>query len=431
MRLEIARFQVEDVVFTDQTNFTDGVLHVDKQALRELVVQDDHFVDVQIDFVRPGDKTRIINILDVVEPRHKISGPSTVFPGILGPPVTVGQGRDHTLKGLNLITTGEPAPGEAVHFRDSILDMWGTGAEYSPFSDTPNLVVHITGTAGFSPEQRRDLERTDSIHGSSYAQEYNLAARIAGFRVADYLASATRDQKPNDIDSYELAPVESPLPRVAYSIQQYRPFLYGQQIGWQPTLVHPNEVLDGALFKAFVGVGSNRDVTYSYQNHPIIQELYDQHGVSLDFAGVLLYTNGGEQLAEKERITGYATKLLKMLDVDGLVMTWNGGGHPGMDIMLLCQKCEQQGIKTTLLNPEMARTKTEPGFVHMVPEADAIVSTGNYETPITLPPADKVLGGAKLAIPEIDASGELHVPLRYVFNATSTQGHSRVIGVQY
>ena len=32
-----------------------------------------------------------------------------------------------------------------------------------------------------------------------------------------------------------------------------------------------------------------------------------------------------EQLAEKERITGYAAKLLKMLRVDGLLMTWNGG----------------------------------------------------------------------------------------------------------
>ena len=102
-----------------------------------------------------------------------------------------------------------------------------------------------------------------------------------------------------------------------------------------------------------------------------------------------------------------------------------------MDVMLLCQKCEQQGIKTTLLNPEMARTKTESGFVHIVPEADAIVSTGNYEMPITLPPADKVLGGTALAAAEVDASGELQVPLRYIFNATSTQGHSKLIGVQY
>lgn len=431
MRLDIAKFHVTDVVFSDTTRLADGVLYVNKDELRGLVLQDDHFADVEIDLARPGDRTRIINILDVLEPRHKVSGPSTVFPGLLGPPVTVGEGKDHTLKGVNLVTTSEPAPGESLHWRDAIFDMWGPGARYTPFSESLNLVLQFQGRTEFSTSQMPDLELTDVIHGSKYSQEYNLAVRIAGFRVADYLASVTRDLEPDDVDTYELVPVNQSLPRVIYTLQQSEPILYGRSIGWQPTLLHPNEILDGAMTKNFVEVGSIRDPSHQYQNNPVIQELYRQHGEGLNFLGVLLYNYGGEQLPEKERITGYAAKLLKMMRVDGIVMTWNGGGHPGIDPMMLCQKCERLGIKTTLLNPEMAASQSEPGFVYFVPEADALVCTGNYERPITLSPAERVLGGTVLSSPEIDASGELSLTLRYLLGSTTPMGQSTLMGVQY
>ena len=84
-------------------------------------------------------------------------------------------------------------------------------------------------------------------------------------------------------------------------------------------------------------------------------------------------------------------KLLKMLDTRGVILTWVGEGHSGVDVMMLCQKCESAGIKTVMLNSEMALTPDDPGFVHLVSEADAIVSTGNYEMKVDLPPVDRVL----------------------------------------
>ena len=102
----------------------------------EIVTSCGPFQDVELNVAEPGDKTRIINVLDAVEPRHKASGSGTVFPGMIGVPVTTGEGLDHVLEGMAVLTVGEPVPGESVHWRDSVVDMWGAGAQYTPFSKT-------------------------------------------------------------------------------------------------------------------------------------------------------------------------------------------------------------------------------------------------------------------------------------------------------
>ena len=68
------------------------------------------------------------------------------------------------------------------------------------------------------------------------------------------------------------------LPRVDYIFQilttQFdpipgEPVLYGQNVpGMVPTLLHPNEVLDGALTSPFPALNVQ---TYQVQNHPIIR----------------------------------------------------------------------------------------------------------------------------------------------------------------
>jgi glycine reductase len=185
------------------------------------------------------------------------------------------------------------------------------------------------------------------------------------------------------------------------------------------------------MYSSFMGPANSRDSSYIYQNHAIVREMYRRHGVDLNFLGLVLWFYGRTAVWEKERTLDSGVKLLKMLTADGVVLTWIGDGHSGVDIMMLCQKCENAGIKTTLLSPEMALTPDDPGFVHFVPEADAIVSTGNYEMKVTLPPADKVLGGASLSVPEIDATGNLPLSLRYIYGSTSPLGFGKLAGVQY
>jgi hypothetical protein len=78
------------------------------------------------------------------------------------------------------------------------------------------------------------------------------------------------------------------LPRVAYVFQIHshqRPtgleegIFYGDNVRRLiPTLVHPNEILDGAVLRGFMGRNAT---TYAVQNHPVIEALYRQHGKDL------------------------------------------------------------------------------------------------------------------------------------------------------
>ncbi|MFQ5874494.1 MAG: glycine/sarcosine/betaine reductase component B subunit [Dehalococcoidia bacterium] len=241
----------------------------------------------------------------------------------------------------------------------------------------------------------------------------------------------TQDLTPDRLDVYQLDSADPSLPKIVYACQEAGEFLYGTRMGWQPTMLHPNELMDGAIYRTFNGPASVKDATYFFQNHPVIEDLYSRHGRELNFLGVLLYPLGDEKIVEKERITSYATKLLKMIEADGAVISWIGGGHLAVDFMLLCRKCEQLGIKTALLSPEMATTPEDPGFVHYVSEADAIVSTGNYEREITLPPVERVIGGTNLVVTNLDAAGSLTVTIRHLYGATSPLGQTRLMGVQY
>jgi len=64
-------------------------------------------------------------------------------------------------------------------------------------------------------------------------------------------------------------------------------------------------------------------------------------------------------------------------------------------------------------------------------EADAIVSVGNYEATITLPPMKRVIGGTKLHISEMDAAGALPITIRHIYGASSPLGNFNLAGVQY
>ena len=66
-----------------------------------------------------------------------------------------------------------------------------------------------------------------------------------------------------------------------------------------------------------------------------------------------------------------------MLEANAAIITQEGGGHAGVDLMLVCNRCERAGIKTVLVNNEPSDAAgTDTSFVYVVPEADAMVSTG-------------------------------------------------------
>jgi len=439
MRLELCAFTVKDIVFSDKTKLENGTLSINREELRAFLNEDGKFEDVEIQIARPEERTRIIHIVDIVEPRLKIGGAGSAFPGFIGPPLSVGEGRTHRLAGMAVVETAEPIVGESTYWREAIIDMSGPCREYTCFSDTINLVLNFKPRKEMLERKSRELVVKDISIGTLEALEYNFSVRVNGLKAASYLAEATRNQEPDKVETYELTPVSPSLPRVVYFCQEIWAYLYGDspatRYGELPsflaTLIHPNEFMDGALVNARTLIASNRDTTYEYQNFPLIHELYRRHGKELNFAGIVLYRPGGTKMDEKDRVTSYAAKLGGLLGAQGAVLTWQGGGHYGVDVMLLCQKLERMGIPTVIITPEMAKNPDESGFVDYVPEADAIVSVGNYEEQVHLPSMEKVIGGSKILETDYDASNEMVIPLRNLMGPTNRFGLERLTVKEY
>ena len=112
--------------------------------------------------VTPGEPVRVTGIRDVIEPRVKFDNDAQVFPGVIGPVVTVGDGVTHRLSGMAVLAAaayeGTIRAGTGVQ-RSAILDMWGTGAAASRFSGA--------APSGVEPGNSRRLGRTGSAPGDS------------------------------------------------------------------------------------------------------------------------------------------------------------------------------------------------------------------------------------------------------------------------
>ena len=184
MRLELGHIVINDVQFGDVSKVENGVLFVNKAELRDLLLQDDHIAEINIELAKPGESTRITPVKDVIEPRVKVSGDGGIFPGVKNKVKTVGEGRTHVLKGAAVVTAGK-----IVGFQEGIIDMSGVGAEYTPFSKLNNVVVVIEPKEGLTQ------------------YEYEAAARNAGLTAALYLGELAKELTPDEIEVFETKPL--------------------------------------------------------------------------------------------------------------------------------------------------------------------------------------------------------------------------------
>lgn len=432
MRLEMATTTVSDVRFSRHTRVVGGVLEIDRDELSRVLLEDEAFANVSLDIVRPGESARIIHVMDVVEPRWK-PAPGSTFPVLLGAPRTVGEGRTHRIEGVAVVSTSDAVAGEPTYWREAIIDMAGAGADATPFGATINLVLTFTPSATYLDDTRPDAVIENIMVGSGLAQRYNLRVRMAELKASAYLARAAAALEPDRLQTYELGGVRDGLPRVVYFYQLSGTVVYGDQLeGRVPTLIHPSEVLDGAIVNIRSNLhASGRSTTFDNQNHGIIGELYDRHGRDLDFRGVVVYPAASDDITDKEVMAEYAVKLARLLGADAACSSYAGGGHPAVEFMLICQKCERAGIRTVLVMPETYGTPDDPGFVYFVPEAERIVSTGRSTQSVELPPVQRVIGGASFFDLKGSPAEGRSVPYRYLLGCGTSAGGGRLIAKQY
>ena len=407
MQLDMGIFPVNEILFDEGTRLDGDVLRIDRNELRQLVLEDPRISNVEIELVEPGESARVIHVCDAIEPRIKVKGPGGCYPGVFGPVDTVGRGLTHRLQGMAVVLSAEyPRLVEtgvgAAH--EAILDMSGPGA-LSPLSQTLNLVVALSLAPGHSQG------------------DYHQAVQMAGFKVSHRLARTTVEMNPPKRRRFELVPVNPGLPKVVYVHQMFTqlnlpaPYLtwYGLYItDWMPLWVHPNEIIDGALLPSTVGSDAVQPTSWEHVNNPIIERLYESHGRDLEFIGVILHRTRFEVFEEKQLSANQAAKLAKLMGAQGAIITWLGAGNAFIEAMLTVQALEREDIKSVFVTYEHGgKEGIEAPLMFTVAEADALVSVGSLDRSITLPPVDRVVGGQDLNLdPEaghrrIPATGEI------------------------
>ena len=432
MRLEMATTTVRDVRLSDRTRIEGGVLEIDRDGLRKLVLEDEAFADVSFDVARPGESARIIHVMDVAEPRWKPE-PGSTFPLFVGPPKTVGEGRTVRLEGVAVVSTSDAVAGEPTYWREGIIDMTGAGADATPLGATTNLVLTFTPSPLYLDATRPDAVIENIMVGSALAQRFNRCVRVAELKAAAYLARAAAAREPDHVRTYALGGAREGLPKVVYFYQLSGSVVYGGNLDkMMPTLIHPSEVLDGAI----INIRSNlhatiRASTYDNQTHAIISELYDRHGRDVDFRGVVIYPAASDDINDKEVMAEYAVKLARLLGADAACSSYAGGGHPAVEFMLICQKAERVGIRTVLVMPETYGLPDDPGFVYFVPEAERIVSTGRTTEELALPRMERVIGGEAFFDLEGSPADARTIPYRYLFGSGTAAGGGRLTARQF
>jgi len=423
LRPDLKKINITNVKWGEKTRVETGTLYVSKEEIIDLAAKDERLKSISVELARPGESVRIIPVKDAVEPRCKKEGPNDVFPGFIGDVDSVGEGETVTLSGAAVLTCGK-----IVGFQEGIVDMTGPGAEYTPFSKTQNVVLV------FEPVD--DLEK----------HEYEAACRMAGLRVAHYLAKCAVDVEPDEVETYELPALAEAmtaypsLPKVAYlyMLQSqgllHDTYVYGVDVKKiLPTLIHPNEVFDGAIVSGNCVSACDKNSTFAHQNNPVIRGMYARHGKDFNFVGCII-TNENTTLADKKRSSSYAVKLAKMLGVQGLVISEEGFGNPDTDLIMNCRKAEQAGIRTVLLTDEYAgRDGASQSLADACPEADAVVTAANANETVVLPKLDKIIGiseTANVIAGGFDGSlredGSIEVEIQAITGATSELGLSRI-----
>ena len=386
MKLELGFIKINDVQFSNECAVKDGILYVNPEDVKAFVYDNDdvksYIKSINFDIAKPGESVRITPVKDVIEPRVKVEGPGGIFPGVIAKVDTVGSGRTHVLKGCAIVTAGK-----IVGFQEGIIDMSGEGAKYTPFSKTLNIVMVAEPVEG---TKQHDYER---------------AVRFAGLRAATFIGQIGKNVEPDEVKTFETygimegAKLFPELPRVGYvhMLQTqgllHDTYVYGVDAKRiVATLINPTETMDGAILSGNCVSACDKNTTYHHLNNPVVAELFEEHGKTLNYVCNII-TNENVYLADKQRGSDWAAKLAKLLDLDAVIVSEEGFGNPDADLIMNCVKQEKQGIKTVLITDEYAGCDGKSqSLADSDPLADAVVTGGNANMEVVLPPMDKVIG---------------------------------------
>lgn len=386
MELHIGNFYVKEIKFGSFTKFENSVLTINKEEALKIVKEDRHITEADIVLVKPGDMVRIVPVKEAVEPRCRVDG-KTIFPGVTGAIHQAGEGTLHALKNCSVLAVGKHYGG----FQDGLIDMGGEGAKYTYYSGLLNICL---------------VAHTDEEFEYHEQQKKNKALRWGAMRLAEYIGNSVKDMKPEEVEIYNLPSINdgsrnSSLPKVALVLQAqsqmeesgYNDLVYGWDANKMlPTLMHPNEILGGAVISGSFMPCSSKWSTYDFQNFPMIKKLYAEHGKTVNFLGVI-FSNLNVALEQKDRAALFVAKLANSIGADAAIVSEEGYGNPDADFIACIVALEDAKVKTIgLTNECTGRDGASQPLVTLDVKANAIVSCGNVSEMVELPPMPVVIG---------------------------------------
>lgn len=423
MKLTLEYIDVKDMQFGDKTCVKNGTLYINKQELVDIAMKESAFSGINIDIVKPGESTRIINIADMIEPRCKIGGGD--YPGILNDfSIQAGEGTTRVLRGSVIALCDSNCAWAGLV---ASMDMQGPGVEVTPYSSLFYLAVEPLA------------------NGKPDIRDFSAALHKIGFEFSRLLAAATLEDNPDEVEVLDNSELTPGLPNIGYYLQMYstqhdyesipESIFYGFALpDTLPLVIQPTEVLDGCISW---GNAYHMMDTYQLQNHPVILGLLRRHGKELNFVGMMcgVVSMDGKRRHLAGMMIGSTMK--NVFHADGVVMTKTMGGAPHVCEGVAASECEKRGVKTavTIQVLNCASTlKTEVLFND--PNINAIVQNGLYFDPFPRPKLDKIVGNSTggmvfTVTGPLSPDDAIVTPYNSIAGALSHAGISKVTAVDY
>ena len=387
-RLELGHYPVHEIRLGGPTAWRDGILEIDHAEITGLIRQDPRIDWASVDVTHPGDSTRVVNVYDVWVPMTKISGPGTTYPALSGrDTAAVGTGRTHQLSGIGVVECSSTAGsfGRADRAtnrsnnipRGNAIDMRGPGSNV-PYGKLANLCL--------------TMERTEEVSD----EDWEEVRRAACLRVCDRLANLTRTIAPPTLEVIDTTSRDPDLPGFVHipMLWSRESFLgprsgigtavYGLTRQSLPWLLHPTEVIDGAI---------TRGPTWYQVNNPNVLHLARGHGQRWNCLGVIVGRTNWTAMVEKEVFAHRVAELAWTIGAQAAIVTVDLRGARFVETVLAAQALERVGIKTVLLTlEETSEGGNAPPLLMSVPELVSVVSAGDGAVPGPFPAVERVVG---------------------------------------
>ncbi|WP_296867883.1 glycine/sarcosine/betaine reductase component B subunit [Thermovirga sp.] len=381
----LRKIDIKNVIEGTKTEIKEKNLYINIEEIKAAILEDKHISSVEIHIARPGERKRIIPVKDVLAPIAKLQGDGAVFPGCIGTPAGAisGSGTTAMLEGVGVVTCGK-----LVNFQEGLIDMAGPGAEYSVFSRLCNIVLVIEPITGIDKHEHERVVREAGVKAATMIGKASIGAPY--YEEIKY---------PNETipEIYKKYPT---LPKVVYVRQVlaqgllHDNYIYGLNVREAsfPFWLKPTELFDGALVSGNCAAPCHKHTTYHHLKDPIVEDLLAEHGKRLAFLGIIAQPVR-TSFSEKERNSYQVLKLALAVGAEGAIIAEDGGGNPESDLMLTTRLLERAGIHTVIVTDEYAGSDgASPGLADVTPEANAVVTNGNGNEIVVLPPMDEIIG---------------------------------------